>query len=151
VGIFLSEHYQKLDAKRRVSIPTEFRKILGDDGFVLYRSYKEEMVLEGRTLGFMHELSEATHTLDPFDTTQDDVKTSIFADAHHIKFNPDGRVTLPEHFIDHCNLTDAVGFVGQGKTFQIWHPDRLKNHICLARQRVREALVRKHGAEDAKR
>lgn len=144
MGIFLSEYNQKLDVKKRVSIPTEFRKVLGDEGVILYRSYKQARVLEGCTLGFMQELSETTNNFDLFDTTQDDAKTSIFADACLLKFDPNGRVTLPERFIEHCNLQDCVGFIGRGKTFQVWNPENLKDYIESARSRVK-IEVKKRG------
>ena len=126
VSIFLSVHRQKLDTKGRVSIPADFRKVLGDDGLVLYRSYKESNVLEGVSMQRMMKLSEAMDRIDPFDTSQDDMSTTIFADSHQFKFDLTGRITMPESLIKHCAFSgDQVLFVGRGKTFQIWDPKKL--------------------------
>lgn len=148
VSIFLSVHHQKLDTKGRVSVPADFRKVLGDDGLVLYRSYKESSVLEGVSMRRMMELGESMDRLDPFDTSQDDMATTIFADSYQFKFDLTGRITLPEILIKHCALSgDQVLFVGRGKTFQIWDPQRFEEYSRRSRERIKSAVGEGRGAK----
>jgi MraZ protein len=123
-------------------VPAEFRKVLGDDGLVLYRSYKEEGVLEGVSMQRMVQLSDAIDKIDPFDTSQDDISTTIFADAHQLKFDLTGRITLPEHLVSHCELSDQAVFVGRGKTFQIWNPQRFAVYQEASRARINKLMQR---------
>lgn len=143
VSIFLSVHHQKLDAKGRVSVPADFRKVLGDDGLVLYRSYKEPAVLEGMSMKRMLELGESMDRLDPFDTSQDDMSATIFADSYQFKFDLTGRITLPEGLVKHCEFSgDQVLFVGRGKTFQVWDSQRFSEYSQRSRKRIQAAVGR---------
>jgi MraZ protein len=40
-----------------------------------------------------------------------------------LSYDQDGRISLPEIFIDHANLSERVIFVGQGRKFQMWNPE----------------------------
>ncbi len=44
---------------------------------------------------------------------------------------------LPQVLAEHAGITDYAAFVGQGRTFQIWEPERFKTHQSELRERAR--------------
>jgi MraZ protein len=140
MSVFLSTHYQKLDAKNRLSVPADFRKLLDQESVVIYPSYKHNHVLECVSLARIAALSDSIDTLDPLDNSQDDITASIFADATVLKIDGQGRITLPNELKAHCDLDKQAAFIGRGNTFQIWHPDLFKGYQSLAKARITEIM-----------
>ncbi len=140
MALFLSTFMNKLDKKGRVSVPASFRLVLSGQSFqgiVAFRSYKFPAI-EGMGLDRMQRLSESVDQLDLFSETQEDLTTSIFADAQMLGFDGDGRIVLPQILLDHAKIAERVAFVGQGATFQIWNPEAFEAHQNEARKRVQE-------------
>lgn len=140
MALFLSTHVNRIDKKGRVSVPASFRSALAQDSFngiIAFRSYKLAAI-EGVSMQRMKVISESVDNLDLFSEDQDDFASTIFADAHQLNFDADGRIILPEDLREHANLKDQAAFVGRGATFQIWNPDAFKEHQLTARQRVHD-------------
>lgn len=138
--LFLSTYVNRIDKKGRVSVPATFRAALGNDSFngiVAFRSYRLPAV-EGLSMQRMKMMSDSVDTLDLFSDDQDDFASTIFADAHQLPFDTDGRIILPADLCQHAHLDDKVAFVGRGATFQLWNPDAFAQHQQTARQRVHE-------------
>lgn len=126
----------RIDKKGRVSVPAPFRTAVATEvfpGIILYRSYKVGAI-EGCALSWMERLSQSVESLDLFGEDQDNLAATIFADAHQMSFDGDGRVTLPESLIAHAGLTEKVAFVGRGSTFQLWTPKAFEQHQAQARE-----------------
>jgi MraZ protein len=141
---FLGTHQNRLDAKGRVSVPAPFRAALralanGDDAasLVLRPSHKHPCI-EGWPAASFHALAEPLDRLDMFGEDHDDLAFTIYADAHPVETDREGRVVLPEAMVRHANLADAVLFVGLGKLFQIWEPEAAERRRIEARERARD-------------
>ena len=143
MALFLSTYLNKVDKKGRTSVPAPFRATLAREPIaaetiVLFRSYKFP-ALEGCSLSRMQRLSESVETLDLFSETQDDLSTAIFADAHELKIDGDGRIMLPGLLCEHAGIADKAAFVGRGGTFQLWNPETFDTHQEKVRQRAKES------------
>ena len=138
--LFLSTFMNKLDKKGRVSVPASFRLVLSGQAFqgiVAFRSYKLPAV-EGMAIERMQRLSDSVDQLDLFSEAQEDLTTTIFADAQMLAFDGDGRIILPQMLLEHANIKDQVAFVGRGATFQIWNPKAFEAYQNEARKRVQD-------------
>jgi|GEM_PF-80758 len=140
MAIFLSTYINSVDSKGRVVVPKEFRAILENfHGFVAFRSHKVEAV-DCFSMERMEKLSlQIDETLDPFSIDRDSLESAIFADAVTLRFDKDGRISLPEPLIEHAKLSNEVAFVGRGATFQVWNPKNFEQH----QKKVRELLGKK--------
>lgn len=130
----------KLDKKGRVSVPASFRLVLSGQAFqgiVAFRSYKFPAV-EGMAIDRMQRMSDSVDQLDLFSEAQEDLTTTIFADAQMLAFDGDGRIILPQMLLEHANIKDQVAFVGRGATFQIWNPEAFAAYQNEARMRVQD-------------
>jgi MraZ protein len=140
--LFLSTFLNKLDRKGRVSVPAPFRTALAGQSFagiVAYRSFKLEAI-EGCGYDRIDEMAARVDALPEFSDERDDL-AGIFADAQSLPFDSEGRIVLPENLVGYAALTDTVAFVGLGRTFQLWEPQRYEQRQAELRERAR-----RHGA-----
>ncbi len=142
--LFLSTFVNKMDKKGRVSVPAGFRTALSSQSFqgvVIFRA-TGHYCLEGFDYGTMEELSARLDHFDLFSNQQDDLATTIFAEAVQCPFDGEGRISIPSALLDHAGITDSVTFVGLGRKFQIWSAEKFDARRDAARKNVaRENLT----------
>jgi MraZ protein len=138
LGLFFSTVVNKVDRKGRVSVPATFRAALEGlsfPGVILFRSFRLP-ALDGNGIDRMEELSARIDALDEFSEDREAL-ASIFADAQQLPFDGEGRIVLPEPLCTHAGITENAAFVGLGRTFQIWEPQRFEKHQQDLRERAR--------------
>ena len=145
---FVSTILNKLDAKGRVSVPAEFRKVLagqGTEGLYCIKSISRDPSLTGFGNTLLSELSASLKPRNPLlDKNYAAQAHGMFGQVRHLAIDDEGRVRLPDELIAHCGITDRVAFVGLNAIFEIWNPDTLE---ATAAQRVAavEALYNASG------
>lgn len=146
VALFVGGHEQKVDGKGRVSVPAQFRAILGKTAtFYAFPALSHQGV-ECRTEDYMESLSDRIEDLDPFSDEQVHLSEAIFGMSHPLTPDKDGRVVLPDALCQHAEISDKVVFVGLGKSFQIWNPAQHRSYQKQVRDRAlsdRQALRRR--------
>lgn len=128
----------KVDRKGRVSVPATFRASLAGqsfNGIIAFRSFKLP-ALEACGIDRMEEMSQRIDALDEFSEDRDAL-AALFADALQLAFDGEGRIVLPEPLCQHAGITENAAFVGLGRTFQIWEPERFEKHQQDMRERAR--------------
>ncbi|MHA1113515.1 MAG: division/cell wall cluster transcriptional repressor MraZ [Alphaproteobacteria bacterium] len=140
MALFLSTYVNKVDKKGRISVPAPFRAALAGqtfNGIVAFRSHKLS-ALEASGIDRMERLSASLDDLDMFSDAHDDLTAAIFADAHQLPFDGEGRVTLAPELADFLGIEDSAALVGRGPTFQIWEPEAFGRYQAEARARNRD-------------
>lgn len=115
----------KVDAKGRVSLPSDYRAIVKElsTEIVCYRSLSAPCI-EGCLEDTLDKLAtEIENSTDFFSETQDNLTNLIFGDAKRFPFDSTGRIVLTEKLLQHAGITDTAVFVGKGRKFQIWNPE----------------------------
>ena len=159
---FLGTHQNRLDAKGRVSVPAPFRAAIralngsgnpettGQNGgsMVLRPSHKHPCI-EVWPVSAFQQLATPLERLDLFSEEHDDLAAALYADAFPVEADKEGRIILPESLAAHAGLTDAVVFMGLGRTFQIWEPSAAERRRAEARERARTRGMTLPGAPGA--
>ena len=138
--MFLDTVENKVDAKGRVSLPSDWRAIVKDSAseIVCYRSLSSPCI-EGCLEDMLEKLAvEMENSLDFFSEEQDDISNLIFGDAKRYPFDSTGRIMLSDKLLKHAEITNSAIFVGKGRKFQIWNPD----NWAKEEQRIREKLLK---------
>lgn len=130
---FVGNFRQSVDRKRRVSVPSTFRKALGEDGsFYAFKPLSEGLRLRGvvdcRTLPDMLKLQGMVDELDPLSDDQEALKTAIFGNAHELRADKSGRIVLPEGLAAYARIVDECTFVGGGSSFQLFNPEAYERY-----------------------
>ena len=153
VALLTGTHINKVDGKGRVSVPKPFRSALSDhaDGsgsLFVYRSYKHD-ALDACSTGRMERIAASLDDMDMFSDDLDDLTATILADAVQLGFDAEGRMVLPRELIGFAALNGSAAFVGLGRTFQIWNPDRFraKQDEARARAKARGATLKLKAAQ----
>jgi len=139
LALFLSRYEGRIDRKGRVLVPAPFRAAVADQrfgGVVCYPS-PVELAIEGCDLARIELLANSIDSLNPFSAENGAFATTILGKSHQLAFDPEGRVSLPEALVAFAGIAGAMWFVGLGKTFRIWSPERL-----AAYEREAEKLAR---------
>jgi MraZ protein len=138
VELFLSTYTNKVDRKGRVSVPATFRSSLATHRHpnivILFPSLKLP-ALDGSGSDYMEGLQSRVDQLDPLSDEYDELSL-MFADAHQLAIDGDGRIVLPETLKEHAEITDEAAFVGRGAMFQVWQPARYAVHRGASRERA---------------
>jgi MraZ protein len=144
---FITTFLGSLDAKGRVCVPADYRKILaaqGTPGVYVCPSFVDP-VLDCFGQVQLDETAARLASQDPFlSPSFDDEATTLIARTHILPADENGRVRLPDALIAHAGLKDRVLFAGKVKKFQIWDADRYSvlEAEAVARMRARYAQGR---------
>ncbi len=125
VFLFMDTITNKVDAKGRVSLPSDYRAIVKElsTEIVCYRSLSAPCI-EGCLEDTLDKLAtEIENSTDFFSETQDNLTNLIFGDAKRFLFDSTGRIVLTDKLLQHAGITDSAVFVGKGRKFQIWNPE----------------------------
>lgn len=131
----------KVDAKGRVSLPADFRKVLESVGsshivvlpqmqhpdahVVLSQTGYEKVVEQFEAMELGHDDSEAMAQV-------------IQTDARPIPFDEVGRMVLSKELRTQIGVGNEVRFVGRGSTFQLWEPGKRAAYEAARKDRGRE-------------
>jgi MraZ protein len=139
VEMFLSTYVNKVDRKGRVSVPATFRSTLATNRqpnlLIAFPSMRAPAV-ECTGSDRIEEMQDRIESLEQFSEEYENL-TQLFADAHPLTMDGEGRVILPERLKQHAQITDDVAFVGLGAMFQLWDPGRYEEHSAAVRERSR--------------
>ena len=139
VEMFLSTYVNKVDRKGRVSVPATFRSTLATNRqpnlLISFPSMRVPAV-ECTGSDRIEEMQDRIESLEQFSEEYENL-TQLFADAHPLTMDGEGRVILPERLKQHAQISDDVAFVGLGAMFQLWDPGRYEEHSAAVRERSR--------------
>ena len=143
MALFLSKSVNKIDRKGRVSVPAAFRAALGteiSEGVALMPSLREDCCVEGCGMSRIALYAEMLEELNPLSEERAALETAVLADMRVAQFDSEGRIVLPEEFIELAQLEDQALFAGLGKVFQIWNPAVYEEHRARARELARKNI-----------
>ena len=137
--LFLSTYVNKVDRKGRVSVPATFRSTLAThrhpNQIIVFPSFRLP-ALECTGSDRMEEMQDRIESLEQFSEEHENL-SQLFADAHPLAIDGEGRVILPEKLKEHAGIGGDVTFVGLGAMFQLWDPARYEEHSASVRERSR--------------
>jgi MraZ protein len=140
MALFISTFFNKIDAKGRVSVPSQFRSSLNNQdfsGIIVYESFINQCI-EGCDIGRIRNISESIDNLDPFSEERDAFATTILGGSTQLAIDSDGRVILPEFLIKKAKIKNIATFVGKGSTFEIWNPQIFEEYMQKAKKHAKE-------------
>jgi MraZ protein len=103
---------------------------------VLFPSFRVP-ALDGSGSNYVEEMNDRLETLDQFSDEHENISL-LFAEAHPLTMDGEGRIVLPEPLKEHANITTDVAFVGLGAMFQMWEPRLYAEHRSAVRERSRQ-------------
>lgn len=132
-GVFIGEHENKIDSKYRLSIPADFRRELeeGDPKWepgknasmaIVYGDARRKH-LEVFTLKDLMRVHLMIRKMPRGSAKRAALQRLYATQAITATLDETGRIVLPARVRDKLGLNGTATVVGNGETFEIWHPD----------------------------
>jgi MraZ protein len=119
--MFFGRYEHSIDEKGRITIPSEYREVLGDSVYItqgfdgnlqaFHTQAFEKLSDQIRSIGFLSSNSRLLRRL-------------LFSNAKQISFDNAGRILLPAFLRETANLETVALVVGMGEYFELWTPER---------------------------
>ena len=137
---FRGEGDQKVDAKGRVSIPANFRRVVeacdpdfsaGNLArFILVYGDEHRNYLEAFTIEAMDEVDEKMERHPRASPKRKAMERLYSKQAMEITIDETGRIVLPAKLRDKIGLEGTVYIGASGDTFEMWKPETYAAHIA---------------------
>jgi len=139
VDRFLSHYIQRFDVKGRISVPAPFRAVLAKQNFegVFAHPSLDAPALDCGGSTLLDEIHGLLESMPPYSRDREDLATALLGTGEILRFDSEGRIALGDRLRGSIGLRDEGMFVGQGRKFQIWEPNRFAAYLEEAKARVR--------------
>lgn len=115
--MFYGEYSHTIDIKGRLTIPTKFRYLLGDD-FYITRELDGGLTIYDKSK--WAELENKLNNLPITDTKARDLRRFYLGSSCPCEVDKQGRVLIPLALRTHANLKQEVVIVGVGDHIELW-------------------------------
>jgi MraZ protein len=115
---FIGEYTHTVDDKKRISLPSKFRKALGKK-VVVTRGF--DTCLFVFTPVIWDEMAKKLGSLLMGAKDQRDIARFMLSGASEVDVDSIGRVLVPEYLRDYANLKSRVVFAGVYNRIEIWN------------------------------
>jgi len=137
---FFGNHQNRLDAKRRVSVPAAFRAVLKAEvetiQLILRPSHaKDWRCIEAWPKPAYEVWERKLEQFEHFSLEREALATVIYTGAILVETDKEGRIMVPEELAEFAGLRESgpVTFLGRGPIFHIWEPQAGTEFIAAMR------------------
>lgn len=123
--MLIGEYKHNLDAKRRLAIPSKFRKEL-DEGAVLTRGLDNCLFIFPSK--YWTPFAEMLAGLSMTKQDNRSFARLFLSGAVEVEFDSLGRVLIPEHLKKYANLNKSTVVAGLFNRLEIWDEERWTNY-----------------------
>jgi MraZ protein len=144
---FFGTHQNRLDAKRRVSVPAAFRALLKADVETIQLILRPSHMKDWRCVEawpkpayqvWERKLDEYEH----FSVEREALATVIYTDAVPVETDKEGRIMIPEELAAMAGLAEGapVTILGRGPIFSFWEPEAGAAYQAMMREEAARIL-----------
>ena len=123
MATFAGRYYATIDDKKRVVLPSAFKKAVGEMEleFVVVERNRRSKCLDIHTVeAWEKKVEKFAENLDPeFDPDDDRLLQLYHQNFVQIGVAANGRINIPNDFLEFANLTDKVEFLGMHTSIRL--------------------------------
>lgn len=123
--MFIGEYLHNIDNKKRLAIPSKFRKELGEKS-ILTRGLDNCLFLY--PINEWQKFSEKLSQLSMGQASTRSFARLMLAGASEVEFDNLGRILIPEHLKNYACLKKKVVVVGILNRLEIWDQEKWNNY-----------------------
>jgi MraZ protein len=124
--LFLHKHFHRLDGKKRLTIPSDWRGLIGTPERVFVTK------VEGRSCLRCLPAREASRRMAKLqeqsisDPRAEEHLENIALNSELVSWDSQGRIRICDELLDHAGLKSEVILVGKVNGFELWSPEKWK-------------------------
>lgn len=133
-GVFVNTYTHSLDSKKRLTIPADWRELVGTP--------KKLFVLPGVNTKYLcaYPAREMTRRLEKLrnlsiaDERGRQLARVLASRSDLVPWDSQGRIRIKDDLLEYAELVNVVVLVGTFDGFELWSPDRWKEQISSVDQ-----------------
>ena len=139
VRMFIGEYIYSIDSKRRLAIPSKFRKVLGKKA-VITRGLDNCLVLYP-----IKEWGELAQKLQNLPAARGEARGFVrilLSGAVDVVFDKLGRILVPDYLKKYADFKKNVAIIGLGNRIEIWDEKRWQDYKAKTETKVEDIAER---------
>jgi len=140
-GGFVGRYDHALDPKKRFTIPSEWRKLMGDPEFVYVMPDPVERCVNIIPPVEMESRIAKLRERALFDPALAPVLDKIGSSSEMPSLDVQGRIRISDKLLQFANLTTTVAMVGAVRLIKLWDPSALEPADKVDQEGLRAALA----------
>ena len=145
---FRGRYINKLDAKKRVSIPAVYRSALNHQPLVLRRSNRFRCIEAWPAIIFASTMTPITPSTVYTEEEDDDLYVN-YADTVDATPDGEGRLVMDSGLLEFAGIADCIAILGKNRIFEFWEPRAADEQVERSRARSQARLMAARGANAA--
>lgn len=139
-GFLIGMHKHSLDPKKRFTIPSEWREILGNPKYVFVMPDRRERCLNIIPQEEMEARLAVLRQKALFDPQMAQALRTIGANSEQLPLDVAGRIRVSDKLLQFANLKTTVAMVGAVRKIELWDPEALPPEDAVDQKAFGEAL-----------
>jgi len=130
--LFLGSIEAKIDAKMRVFVPANFRKVLQQSAqsvLILRKDIFQDCLVLYPESVWEAEIEKLRSRLSRWDRAQQQLFRQFVVDTERLELDANGRILIPKRCLQMINAGSEIQFLGVDNTIEIWAKDNLYNSL----------------------
>lgn len=125
---FLGSIDAKIDAKMRVFVPANFRKVLQAEAqsvLVLRKDIFQDCLVLYPLEVWNNEVQRLRERLSRWDKSQQQLFRQFVVDVERLEIDSSGRILIPKRYLQMIGVMSEIQFLGVDNTIEIWGKNQL--------------------------
>ncbi len=130
--VFSSQYNATIDDKRRVVLPSSYKKELGgeyDEGFIVELDPYERCLNLYPASSWEKRILYIKSKLNPNDPRQSRLLDKFYQNFTKVSIAENGRLNIPNSFFEKKGIVKDVVFTGQGDRIRLWDVEEFKKSM----------------------
>ena len=140
-GYLIGKHTHSLDPKKRFTIPSEWREVLGNPKYVFVMPDRTERCLNIIPQEEMEARLAVLRQKALFDPQMAKVLRVIGANSEQLPLDVAGRIRVSDKLLRFANLKTTVAMVGAVRKIELWAPEALPPDEDVDQVSVADAMA----------
>jgi MraZ protein len=121
---FMGKNIHKLDPKKRLTVPSGWRSIMGEDGVFLMPGLNRAclMLMPGSVMTLFMQKLQGMHLSNPDEM---DLMLTLASESDHLNFDVQGRIRIKDEHLAYAGLTGEVILAGAFNRIELWNAENL--------------------------
>ncbi len=119
----MGKHAHKLDPKKRLTIPSAWREVMGEGGVYVMPGI-ERACLTLMPQPVMSELMSRMQGLMLSNPEEMDLMLTVASESDHLAFDAQGRIRIKDEHLAYAGLEGEVVLAGAINRIELWEPNQ---------------------------
>ena len=125
-NVFVDTYVHAMDAKKRLTIPSEWRALVGSPDRLFVLPSAVERCLCVYPARVMAKRLQRLYELSEVDAEAQNAMRELSANANLVPWDAQGRIRIKDNLLDYAELASEVVLVGVFTRFELWSPELWK-------------------------